>query len=74
MRGKTCYLAPDGTPLAILVVKWGSAIPGGDTKESLLSEAQLKFLGCQDSTIGGIRQFHHHSWSEPLHCLPRGEG
>ena len=74
MKGKTCYVAPDGTPIAILVVNWGSAKPEGDTCESLLAEAQLRFLGCKDRTIGGMRQFYHHSWGEPIHCLPRGEG
>ena len=74
MKGKTCYLAPDGTPLAILVVNWGSAKPEGDTCESLLSEAQLRFLGCKDRIIGGLRQFYHHSWGQPLHCLRHGEG
>ena len=74
MRGKTCYLSPEGTPIAILVCKWGSAKPHGETRESLLSEAQLNYLGCKDSTIGGIKQYSHHSWSEPLHALPRGEG
>ena len=36
-KGKTCYLAPDGKPLAILVVNWGNVKLEGDTCELLLS-------------------------------------
>ena len=75
VRGLAAYLDPEGQPLAILRVNWGAAVPdGGETSESLFSEAQLSIYGVQIREFGGIKQLHHAKWPFPIHCLPRGGG
>ena len=72
VHGETCYLSPDGRPLAILRVNYGLAVP--DNSESLLAEAHLQAMGIEITSLPGTVQLSKVGWPIAVHCLPRGNG
>ena len=72
VRGETCYLSPEGDPLAILRADCGMAAP--DSRESLISTGHLDAHGVTMRKYGGCLQLSKPGWPISVHCLPRGAG
>ena len=70
VQGETCYLSPEGDPLAILRVNCGMAAP--NSRESLISTGHLDAYGVKVRKYGGLLQLSNPGWPISVHCLPQG--
>ena len=69
-RGFTCYLSPEGEPLAILRINYGVHVP--NNAESLLSLSHLEAFGVHVRRQDSLLQLSKPEWPVAIHCPPRG--